>query len=275
MGMTHVAWVRDFSRTHGGARLVLYALSSRADDKTNKAFPSVTTLAKDAGLHRTNVFLAVAELEEMQEITCERRKGRSTIYTLTMGEPVVQHYQSQNTTSSAALPVAEHYPSQNTTKGVAEHYQTSSEALPIKSFKDYKGEKIDISSDVDLVADETAQETQADPASDAAYKAQSETWVDPNPITAVALWNMIKAESKISLTSGVDLHIQRTQAIAFDGDVLRVTVPSEYAFAMLTSTRMQAAMDRYAVSMGRRPLTVRFEMEEEYQTLDVLLGVNR
>jgi len=44
MSMTHVAWVRDFSRTHGGARLVLWALASRADDKSNEAFPSVTTL---------------------------------------------------------------------------------------------------------------------------------------------------------------------------------------------------------------------------------------
>jgi len=269
MSMTHVAWVRDFSRTHGGARLVLWALASRADEKTNEAFPSVTTLAKDAGLHRTNVFLAVAELEEMQEITCERRKGRSTIYTLTMGEPVVQHYQSQSTTSSAALPVAEHYPSQNTTKVVAEHYQTSSVALPIKSFKDYKGEKIDISPDVDLVADETAQTTQTD---DDAYKRQSPTWVDPNPITAAALWNAIQTECGLSLTNGVLHHVLQTQAIGFEGDALRVRVTSIFAFEALKGARLQAAMDRYAHSLAGRPLTVRFELQEHESEL---LRVNR
>ena len=55
MAYQHVNWVRDHSQTTGAARMVLWAIASRADPKTNLCFPGRGCLARDTALSERNV----------------------------------------------------------------------------------------------------------------------------------------------------------------------------------------------------------------------------
>ena len=72
--------VRDRSQAKGNARLLAYALASRADDK-GECFPSLSTLTADTGLSKWALVRASHRLEELDELAVSRspRRGRNAV----------------------------------------------------------------------------------------------------------------------------------------------------------------------------------------------------
>ena len=78
---TRWAWSQATGRS--SSKLVLLALADRADD-AGLAYPSVNTLADDTELDRKTVMPALAHLEGLGLIRCDRGSGKSTRYQLAM-----------------------------------------------------------------------------------------------------------------------------------------------------------------------------------------------
>jgi len=267
MSMKHIIWARE-SRSQGPTRSVYQALAGAANDPEDMCFPSVNTLCKWSGFSKSTVLIAIAELVALGELRVIKRNGSGSKYVLVEPQPVSEGHRYQSDTGIRVTP---HRYQSNTTP-VSEQHHTGVALTPVKVFKEQLKVETGIPGVSEVVfAAETAQTTQPD---DDGYKGQSATWVDPNPISAGALWEAIKLECQNSLTNGVSHHVLQTQVIAFDGDVLRVQVNSIFAFEALTGGRLQAAMNRFAHSMAGRPLTVRFE-QQVYQPRPELLGVTR
>lgn len=74
----------DHSTSRGSARLVLICLADRADD-WGRCYPGKADLARRAGISRTTVTEALAELERLGELERDHRPGRSTLYRVTVG----------------------------------------------------------------------------------------------------------------------------------------------------------------------------------------------
>jgi hypothetical protein len=280
MAMKHSVWAREQSRAHGAARTVIFALASAADDAKNECYPSITTLARWTGLHRTNVIRAIAELEELQEIVCERSKGRGTVYTLTLREPVAVRYQSDSQTSSAPLPVANRYQSRSATKLVAHRYQTSSAPLPIKVFKDQEREKHDLIPDlaVDVDGETPKQKTPETPPVDAAIKRQSHTWVEPAAADAGKIWADICAQLRMELPPATcDQYFHNLTAGSLAHGVLELVAPYEYQ-AEFINGRLGHVTARAARSVSGDVAAVRCVSKQRqddpgYASVATLLGV--
>jgi hypothetical protein len=81
-------------------KMVLVAIASHINETSTKAWPSITRLAKLAGLDRSTVVRVVARLEESGHLIGHHRHGRSTEYALNT---------AQHATSGAARLVAQEH----------------------------------------------------------------------------------------------------------------------------------------------------------------------
>lgn len=72
-------------RTSKGHCQVLAVISAHADRKTGEAWPGVNRIAKRAGIHRSTVLAAVADLEAWRYLRVHRERGRANVYRLATG----------------------------------------------------------------------------------------------------------------------------------------------------------------------------------------------
>jgi len=70
----HIKLVRDHSRAKGAARAIMYALASRADH-SGLCFPSIETIALDAGCSRSSVAHILPDLVAAGEISITHKAG--------------------------------------------------------------------------------------------------------------------------------------------------------------------------------------------------------
>lgn len=75
MSNKHLTLVRERSRARNSARLLLFALADRANEK-GESWPSVETLMRDTRLSRGGVFHATKEAERLGELRVEPYKGQ-------------------------------------------------------------------------------------------------------------------------------------------------------------------------------------------------------
>lgn len=80
MSIQAVAWVLEHSEATLADRLVLIAIANHADAKGWNAYPAVPLIAREARVDARTVYRAIEALEELGELTVNRRKGRSSIY---------------------------------------------------------------------------------------------------------------------------------------------------------------------------------------------------
>jgi len=64
------------------AKMTYIVLCYHANRKTREAFPAAETIAKEAGISRSTVFVALSELITKGFLKRQSRKGTSTLYTL-------------------------------------------------------------------------------------------------------------------------------------------------------------------------------------------------
>lgn len=91
------AW--DFSCPSHAEKLVLLALCDNSNDE-GVCWPSINTISRKCGLHRTNTMKAIDRLEKAGIIEVSNREYTSNIYHI---------FPQKDGGSSAALPVAPHY----------------------------------------------------------------------------------------------------------------------------------------------------------------------
>jgi len=270
--MKHIAWARENSRAQHAAKAVLLVLASAADDTTNECFPSIATIARWAGVGRTSVFSALQRLEELGELECKERAGRATIYALTLREPV-QYLNPSGIRTGSNI---EREVSKIRTPPVQNLNSTRPDSEPIKSFKELQREKPIVEKPLTAFKPTATAKAPPKPISDEAYKMLGNTFVAPEPaeITAGELWRSLKRECELQLPHGIYYHFcdDRIQVLGLEDDTLRVRVASDGAYKTLTG-RIESVINRIATSIAGRPVQVCFE--QEYQPLDVLLGVNR
>jgi hypothetical protein len=76
MSMTMVAYVRDFSKSTGYAKLLLLTIASHLHYKAEYAYPSLDTLARETTLSKPTVLKLIAVLIALGELEVLRGHGR-------------------------------------------------------------------------------------------------------------------------------------------------------------------------------------------------------
>src|SRR6476619_6465448 len=75
-------------KTLGGSAIKVYlVIGLYSDFGTGWAYPSIRTIAKQAGLSRQTVLAAIAELARMGLLATSKTKGRSTAYRIIRQAP--------------------------------------------------------------------------------------------------------------------------------------------------------------------------------------------
>ena len=106
-------WVCN-AKTAGPAKAVLFVLAEHANQETLVAWPSVDTMAKESGLHRTTVIRALQQLVEDGWVeVVERKHRKSTVYRITMDaeflssgerlQPVIEQVINRSTGEQVAV----------------------------------------------------------------------------------------------------------------------------------------------------------------------------
>ncbi|TMH32377.1 MAG: helix-turn-helix domain-containing protein [Betaproteobacteria bacterium] len=85
MAWQHIHLVRELDLPHV-EKLVLFALASRVDDRGG-CWPSVATLRKDTGLAHRTVQYRLRSLVARGLVSCEERRGATTVLRLHLCEP--------------------------------------------------------------------------------------------------------------------------------------------------------------------------------------------
>ena len=85
MSWQHIHVVRDLELPHI-EKVILYALASRVDDR-GACWPSLDTLAKDAGLARRTLQYHLSALVDTGLVSREERRGATTVMRLHLREP--------------------------------------------------------------------------------------------------------------------------------------------------------------------------------------------
>jgi len=85
MAWQHVHLVRELDLPHV-EKLVLFALASRVDDN-GECWPSMATLRKDTGLAHRTVQYRMRSLVGRGLVSCEERRGATTVLRLYLREP--------------------------------------------------------------------------------------------------------------------------------------------------------------------------------------------
>jgi hypothetical protein len=85
MAWQHIHLVRELDLPHI-EKLVLFALASRIDDN-GECWPSLATLRKDTGLAQRTVQYRLRSLVARGLVSCEERRGATTILRLHLCEP--------------------------------------------------------------------------------------------------------------------------------------------------------------------------------------------
>lgn len=80
MSIQAVAWVLEHSQAKLADRLVLIAIANHADARGWNAWPSIEKIAEEAGVHEVTVWRSVKALEDLGELTTQRRPGRPNRY---------------------------------------------------------------------------------------------------------------------------------------------------------------------------------------------------
>lgn len=78
MSVKAISWVFEHSRSRGIDRLVLLALADAANDQ-GTAWPSLTTIARKAGIDRRTVSRTIARLVELGELRRHPASGQSGV----------------------------------------------------------------------------------------------------------------------------------------------------------------------------------------------------
>jgi hypothetical protein len=88
-----MAWVFNNSTSTGIDRLVLLAIADAANDEGAEAWPSMSTIARKAGVDKRTVARSIARLEQLGELRRSRNGGRpghggvSNSYRVCMASP--------------------------------------------------------------------------------------------------------------------------------------------------------------------------------------------
>ena len=82
MSIQAVAWVLDRSAAEGSARLVLIAIANHVGP-AGWSWPSVPTIARESKVDERTVYRCMKVLEDIGELTIERRPGKPSRYGLT------------------------------------------------------------------------------------------------------------------------------------------------------------------------------------------------
>jgi hypothetical protein len=85
MAWQHIHLVRELDLPHV-EKLVLFALATRVDDN-GECWPSLATLRKDTGLAQRTVQYRLRSLVARGLVSCEERRGATTILRLHLCEP--------------------------------------------------------------------------------------------------------------------------------------------------------------------------------------------
>lgn len=85
MSWQHIHAVRELELPHI-EKVILYALASRVDDR-GECWPSLDTLAKDAGLARRTLQYHLGTLVDAGLVSREERRGATTVMRLHLREP--------------------------------------------------------------------------------------------------------------------------------------------------------------------------------------------
>src|SRR6516164_2476811 len=92
MAWQHIHLVRELDLPHV-EKLVLFALASRVDE-SGECWPSVATLRKDTGLAQRTVQYRLRSLVAHGLVSCEERRGATTVLRLHLCEPCASAPQS-------------------------------------------------------------------------------------------------------------------------------------------------------------------------------------
>lgn len=88
MSIQAVAWVLEHSQAKLADRLVLIAIANHVGSRGWDAWPSVETIATEAGVHEVTVWRSIRALEELGELVVQRRPGKSSRYGLAALQPL-------------------------------------------------------------------------------------------------------------------------------------------------------------------------------------------
>lgn len=88
MSIQAVAWVLEHSQAKLADRLVLIAIANHADARGWNAWPSIGKIAEEAGVHDVTVWRSITALEQIGELTVQRRPGRPSRYGLPALNPL-------------------------------------------------------------------------------------------------------------------------------------------------------------------------------------------
>ena len=92
MAWQHIHLVRELDLPHV-EKIVLFALASRVDE-SGECWPSVATLRKDTGLAQRTVQYRLRSLVAHGLVSCEERRGATTVLRLHLCEPCASAPQS-------------------------------------------------------------------------------------------------------------------------------------------------------------------------------------
>lgn len=84
MSIQAISWVLEFSQSLQGARLVLLSIANHASDRGNNAWPSIATIAHEAGLSERQVQYCLPKLEALGELEVRRGVGRGNTHLFAM-----------------------------------------------------------------------------------------------------------------------------------------------------------------------------------------------
>ena len=92
-------------KTLGGSAIKVYlVIGLYSDFGTDWAYPSIRTIARQAGLSRQTVLTAIEQLTQMGLLATNKAKGRSTAYRIIRQAPSARPRSSPNRPSSPKLP---------------------------------------------------------------------------------------------------------------------------------------------------------------------------
>lgn len=131
MSIQAMVWVFEHSQTHYGERLVLLSIANHADRFGANAWPSMASIAQEAGLSTRQVERIVPDLEKKDLVRVERRGGPkgSNRYAI-LGMAHTDNMSGSVPTSASAVPTSAVPPYRHLVRGNRPEPSIEPSALP-------------------------------------------------------------------------------------------------------------------------------------------------
>lgn len=125
MSIQAVAWVLDRSEASGSHRLVLIAIANHIGP-TGWAWPSIPSIARESKVDERTVYRCMKTLEELGELTIERRPGKGSRYGLTaLIQTVSPLTECHPSTTASPLTPRQGTPDTGVTRTIKNHQKTN------------------------------------------------------------------------------------------------------------------------------------------------------